>query len=110
MKAKAFALFLSGVAVGLLPAVEFDKPVMLKAGGKPIRVESPGYACPAWADLDGDGTIDLLGTRALVDHLHRLCRVVMDHSIADEAIAYPRHHGRLLDFLGQRHGSSQHIR
>jgi hypothetical protein len=52
MKAKAFALFFSGVAVGWLPAVEFDKPVMLKAGGKAIRVESPGYACPAWADLD----------------------------------------------------------
>jgi hypothetical protein len=60
MKAKAFALFLSGVAVGWLPAAEFDKPVMLKAGGKPIRVESPGYACPAWADLDGDGKPELL--------------------------------------------------
>ena len=33
---------------------------MLKAGGKPIRVESPGYACPAWADLDGDGKPELL--------------------------------------------------
>ena len=55
MRAKVFALLLSGVAGGWLPATEFDKPVMLKAGGKPIRVESPG-----WAYLDGDGKPGLL--------------------------------------------------
>ena len=55
-----FALLLSGVAVGWLPAAEFDKPVMLKAGGKPICVESPGCASPGWADLDGDGKLELL--------------------------------------------------
>jgi hypothetical protein len=60
MKAKSFALLVAGLAAGVLPAAEFDKPVMLKAGGKPIRVESPGYACPAWADLDGDGKPELL--------------------------------------------------
>ncbi len=32
----------------------------LSAGGVPIRVESPGYAAPCWADVDGDGVKDLL--------------------------------------------------
>ena len=26
----------------------------------PVRVESPGYAAPCWADFDGDGKKDLL--------------------------------------------------
>jgi hypothetical protein len=34
--------------------------VRLKAGGVAIRVESPGYAAPCWADIDGDGKKDLL--------------------------------------------------
>ena len=60
MRAKVFALLLSGVAGGWLPATEFDKPVMLKAGRKPLRVESPEYACPGWADLNGYGKPGLL--------------------------------------------------
>jgi hypothetical protein len=47
-----------GVALGA-PA-EFQPPVRLKADGKPVRVESPGYAAPCWADIDGDGKKDLL--------------------------------------------------
>ena len=39
---------------------EFEAPVRLKADGVAIRVESPGYACPCWADLDGDGKMDIL--------------------------------------------------
>lgn len=39
---------------------EFEKPVRVQLDGKPIQVEAPGYACPAWADMDGDGTKDLL--------------------------------------------------
>jgi hypothetical protein len=39
---------------------EFAPPVRLEAGGAAIRVESPGYASPCWADLDGDGKMDLL--------------------------------------------------
>jgi hypothetical protein len=39
---------------------EFEPPVRLKAGGEVIRVESPGYAAPCWADVDGDGKMDLL--------------------------------------------------
>ena len=38
----------------------FHPPVRLKAGGSPIRVESPGYACPCLADIDRDGKPDLL--------------------------------------------------
>lgn len=41
-------------------AVEFQNPVRLTAGGEAIRVESPGYAAPCWADIDGDGKKDLL--------------------------------------------------
>src|SRR5215471_16473320 len=41
-------------------AAEFQPPMLLKADGKAIRVESPGYAAPCWADLDGKGKKDLL--------------------------------------------------
>jgi hypothetical protein len=41
-------------------AAEFEPPVRLKAGGVAIRVEAPGYASPCWADVDGDGKMDLL--------------------------------------------------
>lgn len=42
------------------PASEFEAPVMLKGGDKAVRVESPGYAAPCWADVDRDGKKDLL--------------------------------------------------
>jgi hypothetical protein len=41
-------------------ATEFERPVRLEAAGGPVRVESPGYASPCWADIDGDGKKDLL--------------------------------------------------
>ena len=44
----------------LVSAVEFQRPVRLEAEGKAVRVESPGYAAPCWADIDGDGKKDLL--------------------------------------------------
>lgn len=44
----------------LCSAIEFAPPVRLKAGGVTIRVESPGYACPCLANVDGDGKMDLL--------------------------------------------------
>jgi hypothetical protein len=48
----------------LVPAVscagEFARPVLLEAGGVPIKVDAPGYACPSWFDWDGDGKKDLL--------------------------------------------------
>jgi hypothetical protein len=41
-------------------AAEFEPPVRLKAGGVPIRVESPGYAAPCLVDLTGKGSKDLV--------------------------------------------------
>ena len=38
----------------------FEKPVRLKAGGEFVSVESPGFACPTLADVDGDGDQDLV--------------------------------------------------
>jgi len=49
-----------GGAVAFCSAAEFEPPVRLSGGGVPIRVEAPGYACPCWADIDGDGKKDLL--------------------------------------------------
>ena len=41
-------------------SADFGPPVQLKAGKQSVRVESPGYAAPCWADIDGDGKKDLL--------------------------------------------------
>jgi hypothetical protein len=41
-------------------ATEFEKPVRLKGGNEFMRVESPGWAAPCLADIDGDGTKDML--------------------------------------------------
>ena len=39
---------------------KFEKPVRLMVGDEPISVDSPGYACPTMADVDGDGKVDLV--------------------------------------------------
>jgi len=52
------ALVIAGTAVA--GAAEFAAPVRLDGGGEAVRVESPGYAAPCWADIDGDGHKDLL--------------------------------------------------
>ena len=39
---------------------QFEAPELVTAGGKIIEVESPGYAAPCLADVDGDGIRDLL--------------------------------------------------
>lgn len=38
----------------------FQPPVRLEAAGAAIQVDAPGYASPAFADLDGDGLTDLI--------------------------------------------------
>jgi hypothetical protein len=48
------------VAAAAIDAAEFESPVRLEGADGPVRVESPGYAAPCWADADGDGKQDLL--------------------------------------------------
>ncbi len=38
----------------------FHAPVRVQVDGEAVRVESPGWAAPCWADVDGDGDDDLL--------------------------------------------------
>jgi len=38
----------------------FESPVRIMAGGIPVSVDEPGYACPTMADIDGDGSDDLV--------------------------------------------------
>ena len=59
MRVLLSALLLGG-SVALGSAAEFEPPQRLRAGDDAVRVESPGYAAPCWADLDGDGKMDLL--------------------------------------------------
>ena len=59
MKTIFSVLFLFGVGA-VCGAAEFERPKRWLADGKPVRVESPGYAAPCWADVDGDGKNDLL--------------------------------------------------
>jgi hypothetical protein len=60
MKQLLLAAIMPVCGAALCSAAEFERPVRLKAGGVTIRVESPGYAAPCWADVDGDGKNDLL--------------------------------------------------
>jgi hypothetical protein len=53
------ALFVT-IGAASSSAADFAAPVRLKAGDKAIRVESPGYAAPCWADLNGDGKMHLV--------------------------------------------------
>jgi hypothetical protein len=60
MKGTFVGLVACSLGVSAVAAVEFERPVRLKAGGEFIRVESPGFAAPCLADIDGDGKKDLL--------------------------------------------------
>jgi hypothetical protein len=60
MKQQLLATLVLLCCSALCSAIEFAPPVRLKAGGAVIRVESPGYAAPCLADVDGDGKLDLL--------------------------------------------------
>ena len=39
---------------------QFTAPERLKGGEDYVRVESPGWACPSWYDVDRDGKKDLV--------------------------------------------------
>lgn len=60
MKRFLFSALLVGAGAASGKAAEFKAPVLLKAGETAIRVESPGYAAPCWADVNGDGQKELL--------------------------------------------------
>jgi len=60
MKRLLLSALLLGASAALGSAAEFERPVRLKAGNVPVRVEYPGYAAPCWADLRGDGQMHLL--------------------------------------------------
>lgn len=40
--------------------LEFGMPMLVTAGGEPVSVEAPGYACPTVVDLNNDGRLDLV--------------------------------------------------
>lgn len=60
MKRLLLSALLLASATAFCSAADFEPPVRLKAGDAAIRVESPGYAAPCWADVLGDGTKHLL--------------------------------------------------
>jgi hypothetical protein len=60
MKRRLLAAFGLLCSPALCGAAEFERPVRLEADGVAVRVESPGYAAPCLADVDGDGAKDLL--------------------------------------------------
>jgi hypothetical protein len=60
MRRLLFSALLLGSLPALCSAADFQPPVRLMAGDAAVRVESPGYAAPCWADVDGDGKSELL--------------------------------------------------
>ena len=63
MKPRLLLVLVSGGMVcgyAAASAAEFEDPVRIEADGAPVSVESPGYAVPCWADVNGDGRKDLL--------------------------------------------------
>jgi len=60
MKRLVVSALLLGAGTAFCNAADFHPPVRLKAGNAAIRVESPGYAAPCWADINGDGKMHLL--------------------------------------------------
>src|SRR6516165_6462857 len=54
MKRLLLTALLLGGGTALCSAADFEPPVRLKAGDAAIRVESPGFAFPCWANLKGE--------------------------------------------------------
>jgi hypothetical protein len=60
MRRLLLSALLLGGGTALCSAADFEPPIRLKVGEEAIRVESPGYAAPCWANLKGDGKMHLL--------------------------------------------------
>ena len=60
MKRMLLSVLFVGVGTAFCSAAEFKPPTRLRAGKTFLRVESPGLACPCWADINGDGKMHLL--------------------------------------------------
>jgi hypothetical protein len=60
MRLMLLSTVLAGGTLAFAGPSGFQPPVRLKAAGVPVRVDEPGWACPCWADIDGDGKKDLL--------------------------------------------------
>jgi hypothetical protein len=64
------------MAAAGLSAADFYPPIRLKVGDRAIRVESPGYACPCWADWGGK-------TQLLVGQFHSGKIQIFEHLRAE---------------------------
>jgi len=54
MKRLLLPVLLLGSGAAFAGAGDFEPPVRLKAGDAAVRVESPGFAAPCWADIHGE--------------------------------------------------------
>ena len=54
MKRLLLSTLLLGAGTAFCSAADFEPPIRLKVGDAAIRVESPGYAAPCWADVKGE--------------------------------------------------------
>lgn len=57
MKRSWVSLLLLWVGTTVSHGAEFRDPVRLLAGDSAIRVESPGFAAPGWANVNGQGRL-----------------------------------------------------
>jgi hypothetical protein len=53
MKRLLLSALVLGGGTAFCSAADFGPPIRLKVGDAAIRVESPGYAFPCWANLHG---------------------------------------------------------
>jgi hypothetical protein len=60
MKPRLIAALCLALAATGCGAAQFETPVLMKANGAAVKAEAPGFACPCWFDVDGDGKMDLV--------------------------------------------------